>query len=229
MQRIRFNLSGQLKASYLQLMGEANFKNDARALIEVDSSEFESLLKTLSAEGEFFDQSAIADCIKQKVNDAGGVVKVVLGINNILTSANRDYEDELEEFESAIEEGLDFDESEKSKFLQRIGQILRAPGLQLDRKAEKLSNLGVGLDSVELICDIRPVFTVDKSKVAGAMPHITMILEPQGTDVPHMFRLTLEQLDELCQKSLDAMQKCDVIRDFCNSKQIKLPRSSYSE
>jgi hypothetical protein len=90
------------------------------------------------------------------------------------------------------------------------------PALARFKKAERLAEAtGRQLESLELICDLRPIFDEDRRKLDGMMPYTRLRVVVTGPDeLPSSFEveLTLQQVSDLADKAGKARTKLDVLR-----------------
>ncbi len=94
--------------------------------------------------------------------------------------------------------------------------ILDYPALKRFAKAERLSKLtGQQLRSIDLICDVRPIFDATRSQIEGMMPYTRLRVVATGADwspVAFEAELTLQQVYDLAERATYAKQKLDVLR-----------------
>lgn len=85
------------------------------------------------------------------------------------------------------------------------------------QKAEHLVKVtGQPLESIELICDIRPMFDENRERVEGMMPYTLLEIVATGRDgLPKSFEaiLTCQQVHDLVEKTEKAKHKLEVLRD----------------
>jgi hypothetical protein len=120
------------------------------------------------------------------------------------------------------EKDFPLDEAE----LARLGEILPKliqlyPALTRFEKAERLAKLtGQELESIELICDLRPIFDDDRKRIEGMMPYTRLHIVATGADgLPKSFEaeLTHQQVSDLREKVAKADSKLDVLRKSVES------------
>ncbi len=91
------------------------------------------------------------------------------------------------------------------------------PALKRYQKAEHLTKAtGQPLESIELICDIRPLFDENRERVEGMMPYTLLEIVATGRDgLPKSFEaiLTCQQVHDLVEKTEKAKHKLEVLRD----------------
>ncbi len=110
--------------------------------------------------------------------------------------------------------------------LVRLGEILPNlvqpyPALARFEKAERLANLtGQELESIELVCDLRPIFDEDRKQIEGMMPYTRLHIVATGVDgLPKSFEaeLTHRQVNDLREKAAKANSKLNVLRKSIES------------
>jgi len=110
--------------------------------------------------------------------------------------------------------------------LARLGEILPNliqpyPAMARFEKAERLANLtGQELESMELICDLRPIFDEDRKQIEGMMPYTRLHIVATGADgLPKSFEaeLTHQQVIDLRKKGEKAESKLAVLRKSVES------------
>ena len=97
---------------------------------------------------------------------------------------------------------------ERTELKRRLELVLRRyPGLRRQNKAERLSvATGLSVDSVDLICDLRPVFSEDRTEVQGLIPLTTLKVVASGVDrFPISFEAILSARD--VQRLFDIAEK----------------------
>lgn len=115
------------------------------------------------------------------------------------------------------EDGFPLNASE----LDRLREVLPAlvqpyPAMKRFGKAQHLAKLtGQQLESIELICDLRPIFDEDREQIEGMMPYTRLHIVATGADgLPKSFEaeLTHQQVNDLRDKAQKASSKLDVLR-----------------
>ena len=95
--------------------------------------------------------------------------------------------------------------------------IKNYPALERMRKAETLElALGQGLESVQFICDARPVFDKERKLIEGFATITTLKLELEEDSESRQkieVRISPEMLDELIEKSQQAKVKIKTLRE----------------
>lgn len=189
---------------------------DLKAVSTLSDSESNALRERLSQVKGFLDPKALAAEVRRtiKVEETARSVQTTL--------QNLEPKDTKPLVKGLAERGKqekDFPLSEAE--LARLGEILPNviqpyPALARFEKAERLAKLtGQELESIELICDLRPIFDEDRKQVEGMMPYTRLHIVATGADgLPKSFEaeLTHRQVNDLREKAAKAETKLDVLR-----------------
>ncbi len=195
---------------------DATMLADLKAVSTLTDDETNTLRERLSQFKGFLDPMALADEVQR-------VIKVGSTARSVQTTVqNLDAKDAKRLVESLAERGKqdkDFPLSEVE--LGRLGAILPKliqpyPALARFEKAVRLAKLtGQELESIELICDFRPIFDEDRKQIEGMMPYTRLHIVATGADgLPKSFEaeLTHQQVSDLQEKAVKAESKLDVLR-----------------
>jgi len=196
-------------------MAKAELVEDLKAIIGLSDEKLAELHKHLTEAEGFLDPRALLATIRRVVEDANAAEAVRRIIINIGPS-------EVERMVTVLEEGREekdfpFDQAK----LERLKQILKNliwpyPSLARFRKAERLAKItGQQLETVELICDIRPIFDESRKNVEGMMPYTRLHIVATGEDgLPNAFEveLTHQQVIDLAEKAGKAKSKLEALR-----------------
>ena len=111
---------------------------------------------------------------------------------------------------------------------ERLSIVIQAyPGLQRQAKAQRLSEAtGHRLESVEIICDLRPIFDERRDSIEGVIPYTILKVVCTGPDgLPIMMEAILSQADVegLAKKSEAALKKLDRLRSVLGEKDLPIP------
>jgi hypothetical protein len=101
--------------------------------------------------------------------------------------------------------------------------------LKADRLAEAT---GLRAESVDLICDLRPVLDEKRSGIIGLIPMTTIKVVASGVDrFPIAFEaiLSAKDVEELLKKVESAVKKLNVLGEFADSNGIKIPAVDLTE
>ena len=188
---------------------------DLKAVSTLSDDEVTSLCERLSQVKGFLDPKTLATEVRQVIK-VEGTARSVLAT---LRSLEPEYTKRL--VESLTERGkrdANFPLNEAE--LDRLGAVLQKliqpyPALVRYEKAERLSTLtGQQLESVDLICDLRPIFDENRKQIEGMMPYTRLHIVATGADgFPKSFEveLTYRQVNDLKEKAAKANAKLAVL------------------
>jgi hypothetical protein len=198
------------------LAANENAIADLKAVASLDDEQVQAIRSALSQVKGFLDPKALTTTIRESLGDdsaAGSVQRTLLNIGPGDTkrflgalSARREEED------------FPLDQSTFDKLSRMLPALVQPyPALARFRKAERLATLtGQQLESVELICDLRPVFDEERARLDGMMPYTRLRIVTTGADgLPNEFEaeLTHQQVHDLADKASKAKDKLDVLRE----------------
>jgi hypothetical protein len=189
--------------------------DDLKAIVDLPDDVVGDLYKNLSLAQGFLnpkDLLAIINKVIKKANMAEAIWRI---IKNIGPSQ---VERLITIMENKVKEkDFPFDKTQ----LERLKQILKKlvqpyPSMERFKKAERISNItGQQMETVELICDLRPIFDETRKKVEGIMPYTRLHIVATGEDgLPNAFEVELTQQNviELAEKAEKAKSKLVVLR-----------------
>lgn len=115
------------------------------------------------------------------------------------------------------QENPSFNQDETQRLKQILKKLIRAyPALAKFQKAKRLAEItGQQLETVELICDLRPIFDESRKNIEGMMPYTRLHLVATGEDgLPNAFEveLTHQQVINLAEKAGKAKNKLEALR-----------------
>lgn len=109
----------------------------------------------------------------------------------------------------------------------------RCPAHLRHLKAERLAiATGLRTDSIDLICDLRPVFDQRREKVEGVMPFTTLKIVATGTDrFPVSFEAILSagDVEDLLKKVKDAVAKLNALGRLAEQTKLPVPSVGLTE
>jgi hypothetical protein len=210
---------------------------DAKQVLSIDID----LLKAIAVELEkfpgFLDRSALKAVVSHYVSDdpqADGVARLISGVDSRLRASRM----AVAELLAALREWQQSPDNRNSPMMLTIGEldglmerlpiiINPYPGLKRQSKAKHLAGaLGHPLESIEIICDIRPVFDEERSVVEGAIPLTTLKLVCNGVDgLPISLEAVLSEqaVASLAKKATAATQKLKRLREMLEAKSLPIP------
>lgn len=188
--------------------------DDFKVIISLPDKVIAELCKLLSEVQGFLNPKALLETIQTIIKDtntAKVVQRVIINISPSQFERMKKYLDE-----KSKEKGSSFDQ----KQFERLNQVLKIliqpyPSLVRFQKAERLTNItGQELETVELICDLRPIFNEDRKNVEGMMPYTRLHIVATGEDgLPKAFEveLTHQQVVDLAEKTEKAKSKLETL------------------
>ena len=212
-----FYFRGSPDQSPTAMIDSPEVRADLTSVTSLTQEQVSRLSRQLSIPTGYLDPKAINGIVREVVQDssiAGAVQRVLLNLSQPdVTALLRRLHERVQENPGLMDKGV----------LDRLSQILPElvkpyPGLLRFRKAERLSRLtGQQLESVELVCDLRPVFDERREHVEGMMPYTHLRIVATGADgLPDSFEAELshQQVCDLAEKATKAKDKLEVLRRF---------------
>ncbi|GEM_PF-987427 len=189
--------------------------DDLKVVIGLSDGQVAELHKHLTEAKGFLDPKAMLSTIRRVVEDTNAAEAVRRVLRNIGRS-------QVERMVAALEEGRDeedfaFDEVQFKRLKQILEKLIQPyPALARFQKAERLVNItGQQLETVELICDLRPIFDERRENVEGMMPYTRLHIVATGEDglpKPFEVELTHQQVSDLAEKAGKAKSKLEALR-----------------
>jgi hypothetical protein len=186
---------------------------DLKAIGGLPPETVEAIRTRLSAAEGFLDYRSLAAIIRDVVRDEN-LSKAVQ--NGFLNLAPEHVEGVLSRL-SERKEDDSFGKADLDKLRGVLPKLIQAyPALTRFAKAERLAKAtGQRLESVELICDLRPIFDDSRQNIEGMMPYTRLSVTALGADgLPNSFEaeLTWQQVHDLGEKAAKAEKKLAVMR-----------------
>jgi len=189
--------------------------DDLKVIIGLSDGQVAELHKHLTEAKGFLDPKAMLSTIRRVVEDTNAAEAVRRVLRNIGPS-------QVKRMVAALEEGRDeedfpFDKAQFKRLKQRLEKLIQPyPALARFQKAERLVNItGQQLETVELICDLRPIFDERRENVEGMMPYTRLHIVATGEDglpKPFEVELTYQQVSDLAKKVEKAKSKLEALR-----------------
>jgi hypothetical protein len=182
-------------------IGVSFFKN-ASSLAEFDNDKFDGLISNLEVHEGFMDQATLSNLIESALGDAEKSKAIAVFVDvlheRIRKSAGHidRFVDEFKEWNSKEAEKLD--DIKLDLACSRVRRILAShPCYMRQAKAERLMSLiGKPLQSVDLVCDIRPVFSEDRTAIEGMFPYAWLkLVATEQSGLPSSFETVLSTND----------------------------------
>lgn len=188
---------------------------DLKAIIGISDEKLDELYKHLNKAKGFLDPKALLATIQRIVEDPNAAEAVQGILLNISPYQVERMITNLKEGQE--EEGFPFDQAKFERLKQILKQLIRPyPALTRSEKAERLAKItGQQLETVEMICDIRPIFDESRKNVEGMMPYTRLHIVATGEDglpKPFEVELTHQQVIDLGEKAGKAKSKLEALR-----------------
>lgn len=188
--------------------------DDLKAIIGLSDGKLTELQKHLTEAKGFLGPGALLTTIQRIVEDSNAAEAVRRILINIGPSQVKRMVTVLEE--GREEEGFPFDKAQLERLKQILKNLIRPyPALARFRKAERLAKItGKQLETVELICDLRPIFDESRKNVEGMMPYTRLHIVATGEDglpKPFEVELTRQQVIDLLEKVEKAKSKLETL------------------
>ena len=191
-------------------------QEDLKAVAGLQNEQVDAIRERLEEAAGFLSPKAMYALLNDVLQDkttARSVQRVVLNVKP----------DDLEEMLKTLSSKQSDDDfplnKELSDKLHKILPNLIQPYSALAKfeKADRLATLtGQQLETIELICDLRPIFDEDRENIEGMMPYTRLHIVTTGVDgLPNAFEaeLTQQQVSDLAEKAAKAKEKVGVLRD----------------
>lgn len=188
---------------------------DLQALAGVSDEQVAALRKRLSEAKGFLDPRALRVVVRSVTQDDTTSEAVWKALRHL---GPEDVERLLHALsERRGEKDFPLEEAVLDRLRQALPALIQPyPAMARFAKAERLARLtGQQLQSVELICDLRPIFDEDRKNLEGMMPYTRLCVIATGVDgLPKAFEaeLTLQQVNDLAEKASKARDKLDGLR-----------------
>ena len=188
---------------------------DLKAIAGLSDEQIAGIREHLNEADHFLDPKALLVAIRKAIEDpklAEAVRRAIRNVNpatigRIIANLEQDLGDE----------GFPFDQATFDRMKQVLSELIQPyPALTRFQKAERLAKMtGQQLETVELICDLRPIFDENREKLEGMMPYTRLHIVATGEDgLPKSFEaeLTHQQVLDLVEKAGKAKSKLEVLR-----------------
>lgn len=189
--------------------------DDLKAIITLSDDMLDELYKHLSKPEGLLNPKVLLAIINKVVEGSSVAEAVRRIVINIGPSQVERLVTLLEK--KAKEKDFPLDEPQLKRLKQILKKLIQPyPSLARFQKAERLSEItGQQLETVELICDLRPIFDETRKKVEGMMPYTRLHIVATGEDgLPNAFEveLTHQHVIDLAEKAEKATNKLQALR-----------------
>ena len=213
-----------------------SFHSDVVGLLKISDEDFDKALLVLSKSAGFLGEAGLTSLLAEVLGQ-GEHIQVLGHLITGLSGWRRNFGSQPDEFASEIFARLkrlkgtnktgNLDGIDLEKVRQRIQRIVTPfPAVERQAKAEILSDRrGHPLGSLQVLCDLRPVFDESREALEGLMPLVTLriVYGEQIVPITADIRLTENDLIKLCEKAERAKLKLTSLRAFMGKKGILAP------
>lgn len=185
-----------------------------RVLIGLPDEQLSKLQRHLTNSVGFLDPKAALKAISEVVNDSVAAEAVRKVLINIGPS-------QIDQVVTTLQKGLKednfpFDADQFDRLKRVLKDLIRPyPALVRYNKAKHLMDVtGQQPESIELICDIRPIFDESRKYIEGLMPYTRFHITATGEDglpKPFEVELTHQQVIDLAEKAEKAKNKLETL------------------
>ena len=199
------------------LSGSPEMLADLKGIADLKDEQIDTLRKRLSQAKGFLDPKSLRAIIREVIDDDKKVESVLRALRNLGPKSVERLLRDLSE-QGHKDKDYPLDEAVLVKLRHKLPALIQPyPALSRFEKAERLAKVtGQELESVELICDLRPIFDEDRKHVEGLMPYTNLRIVATGADgLPKSFeaQLTRQQVHDLADKVSKAKVKLDVLHE----------------
>ena len=191
--------------------------DDMLAVAAVPVEQVDAIAAALEAQPGFLEKTRLRELVEGIVTTKSLASSVVDALLNLRPQQLTQILGTLEKWRQASPKNVEkFSEKAFDCLKKVLPQLIKNyPALVRTRKAQRLrSILGDTVQGVELICDARPVFNVNRDSIEGMIPVTTIRIEYQGQDEETNvaeFTLTTDAVRELADELGKAQKKLEVL------------------
>lgn len=217
-----FFMRGLPRAPLEAVISEPTALADLKAIADLSEDKASALKKTLSKTSGFLDPASLFAVIRKIVGDDDTSHALRRAFENLRAIPSKRVLAVLQRLKKQNRRDFPLDDSA----FERLGKnlpILKGlyPALARFEKAKRLATLtGQQLESIEIVCDLRPIFDQDRKAIEGMMPYTRLCVVATGADglpKPFEVELTRQQVHDLSDKALKAKEKLVVLNQSVES------------
>ena len=211
--------------------------SNLQVVLEISVDDLRGIGDSLVNATDFLDLKRVTEIVSGYVSDENQrsrLSRLIIDLGEQLRRWEQSLGDLLPQLERHVLKEKTLSEDQFNELKQRLPLIIReTQGLDLQAKAVRLAgSLGQPLESVQLICDARPVFSADKTKVVGAIPLSTLKItctEANGLPVSLEAVMSRKQIAELRKLCEDAETKLRTLVELFEQQDIPVPDTNLSK
>lgn len=184
--------------------------DDLRTIAGLSDDQIAEIRQHLSKADHFLDPKALLAAIREVIQVPASAEAVRRAILNLKPSNTK-------QIIATLEKDMGDKEFPFDRLKKVLSELIQPyPALARFEKAERLAKVtGRQLETVDLICDLRPLFDENRKKLEGMMPYTRLHIVVTGEDgLPKPFEaeLTHQQVIDLAEKAEKAKSKLKVLR-----------------
>jgi hypothetical protein len=214
-----------------RIVQESGFRKDLKLIGDLEADKFDALSRALAEYPHFLDVEKVSEIVAEKTgNPSLSLSAVIVQLSNLIRNASERPEAAFNTLCREIAnrpDGLGNVDGLNVR-LQRL--LLEPRGFGRQRSAEDLAEAtGEELHSVQVICDIRPVFGESETEAQGAVLVVILRLEKTDLSGSHSsldLRLSEDQLDSLAKLSETAKGRIASLKLLLDEKSIPRARTN---
>ena len=208
--------------------------SNLQVVLEISTDDLRGIGDSLVNATDFLDSKRVTEIVGGYLSDENQrsrLSKLIIDLSEQLRRSEQSLTELLPQLERHVLREKSLSEEQVNELKQRLPLLIReSRGLDLQAKAVRLAgSLGQPLESVQLICDARPVFSPDKTKVVGAIPLSTLKItctESNGLPVSLEAVMSRKQIAELRKLCEDAETKLRTLVDLFERQEIPIPNTN---
>ena len=189
---------------------------DLLAVADIPDERIDAIAAELGKQDGFLTPSRLGQLLGNMPGEERSVLGAAAAVENIRSERIDATLQALRRWRSAPGNAERFPEQALQALEKKLPRLIRPyPSLTRFRKAVRLRSItGNTVESIELVCDARPVFNEERTVIEGMIPVTTLKIAYQGQDENGQVfeaRLTGTMLDDLIKEAEKARMKLSVL------------------
>lgn len=213
---------------------------DARIVLDLSDEQLRLIRRELEAFPSFLDRTKLQQLLSEGLQDetrSKGLARFITVFGERLRKMGESTDALTRSLAKWIEENQEqqiIRPDEIPQLQQRLALLLSPlPCLARQAKAERLAEAtGNPIESLDIICDVRPVFDDERTQIEGMMPLTLLRLVCKGADgLPIALEATLseQEVRAIADAAQKALKKLDKIHELLERKQIEVPSTDLTK
>ena len=200
------------------VLSEKTALDDLKAIADLPAERLATLHKQLSQAEGFLDPDALTEHVRKATGDEMASDAIRRVIENLRSVSSKRILATLTRLKKAKRDEFPLKDSDLEKLDTNLTILKkRIPALTRFVKAQRLATLtGQQLESIEIVCDLRPIFDHDRKAIEGMMPYTRLrvvAIGPVGLPESFEAELTWQQVQSLAEKANMAVEKLGVLSE----------------